>query len=518
MANLPGMAYRCRDNHERTLEFVSDGCFDLTGYTKGALINSAWVSFTALINPDDRELVQRQLREAAEDLRSYQLTYRIVTAYGDEKWVWERGSRSRHGLTDTGQFEGLLLDITENKLDEERRARLTTAVEQVAESIFITGLDGTIEYVNPAFEAITGYSLEYAIGKSPSFLKSGRHDEKYYRQLWDTLRRGEVWHGRFINKKKDDTLVELEASISPVRDAEGNVINFVAVERDETPMLELESQLRQAQKLEAVGSLAAGIAHEINTPIQFVGDNVRFLSDAFESLLRFIEKRVGSCPVIQGNSVEEGSCRGPRADLDLEFLGGEVPRAIEETLQGVERVATIVRAMKDFSHPDEREKVPIDINKALMTTLTVAHNELKYVADIETDLAANLPMVPCRPGSLNQVFLNLLVNAAHAIGEIVGDGRNGRGLIRVKTSGGAADVIIEISDTGVGIKKDIRDRVFETFFTTKEVGKGTGQGLAIARSVVVEQHGGTINFESEEGRGTTFRITLPLAPEEVPAH
>ncbi len=410
----------------------------------------------------------------------------------------------------------IIRDITESKLDEERKARLTAAVEQAVEAIIITDAEGVIQYVNPALEAITGYSRDEVVGQKPNLFRSGRHDTKFYQGLWDTLRRGGVWQGRFVNKRKDGSLVELEASISPVLDADRSIINYVALERDETEMLQLEAQLRQAQKLEAVGSLAAGIAHEINTPIQYVGDNVRFMSEAFNGVLQLLSKGVSSCPKCDHPIPLRILCSIVSPEIDIDFLSEEVPRAVDETLQGIERVATIVRAMKDFSHPDEREKVPTDINKALLTTLTVAHNELKYVAHVRTALDEELPLVACCPGSLNQVFLNLLVNAAHAIADVVGEGAAEKGWITVTTKRSDNYAIIEVNDTGTGIKKEIRDRIFDSFFTTKEVGKGTGQGLAIARSVIVDQHGGSITFDSEEGKGTTFRVTLPLITDTVP--
>lgn len=191
----------------------------------------------------------------------------------------------------------------------------------------------------------------------------------------------------------------------------------------------------------------------------------------------------------------------------------EIPKAIEQSLDGVARVATLVRAMKVFAHPDEKEKKATDINEALRSTLTVARNELKYAANVETELN-DVPFVVCNIGELNQVFLNLLVNAAHAIGDARKKaGTDEKGLIRVRTSSDEDAVLISIADTGCGIPEEIRDKVFDPFFTTKESGKGTGQGLAIARSVVVERHGGNPTFTSVVGKGTTFYIRLPLNPK-----
>jgi two-component system NtrC family sensor kinase len=289
--------------------------------------------------------------------------------------------------------------------------------------------------------------------------------------------------------------------------------------RDATQQLELETQLRQAQKLEAVGSLAAGIAHEINTPIQFVGDNIRFLADSFTGLMNVLDQhRVcrEKTASLLGEHEEFQQLRDLDKQLDVDYLKTEIPLAVEQSLEGVSRVSSIVRAMKDFSHIDEREMVLADVNQMLDTTLTVARNELKYVADIVKNLAPDLPAAECFRNDLNQVFLNLLINAAHAIQDVVGtDGDKGRGTITIATRRDGDSVVISISDTGAGIPEGIRDRIFEHFFTTKEVGKGTGQGLSIARSIIVEKHKGTITFDSVVGQGTTFHIGLPIARKEV---
>jgi len=278
----------------------------------------------------------------------------------------------------------------------------------------------------------------------------------------------------------------------------GLVLNL----RDVTDRHRLETELRHAQKLESVGQLAAGIAHEINTPVQFVGDNVRFLRDAFDGLILALE------PLAAAPDGERGTRAEPTAGgggSDLGFLTEEVPLAIDQTLQGVERIATIVRAMKAFGHPSSEEKAPADLNQAARNTLIVANNAFKYVADVVTELG-ELPPVWCHLGDINQVFLNLIVNAAHAME----DKRAGRGKLGVRTRVDGEQVEIAISDTGAGIPEALRDRVFDAFFTTKEVGRGTGQGLAIVRSVVVDKHGGSIRFDTEAGAGTTFFIRLPI--------
>lgn len=306
--------------------------------------------------------------------------------------------------------------------------------------------------------------------------------------------------------ESDDDRRQLESSLERV--AEELYARNEQLRRELGERYRLEGDLRQAQKLEAVGQLAAGIAHEINTPIQFVGDNVQFLKDALGSLLVAVDALGRIAASEDDRSRREAAAKQIVGEADLDYLVENAPRAFERTLEGIDRVTAIVRAMKEFAHPDTREKTEVDINHGLANTLVVARNELKYVADVETDFG-DLPTVPGHAGDLNQVFLNLLVNAAHAIGDVVRSTES-RGKIRVVTRRAGSFVEIAVSDTGAGIPESIRPRIFEPFFTTKPVGKGTGQGLAIARSIIVDKHGGSIAFESSVGDGTTFTIRLPL--------
>jgi signal transduction histidine kinase len=275
----------------------------------------------------------------------------------------------------------------------------------------------------------------------------------------------------------------------------------------------LEVELRQAQKLEAVGRLAAGIAHEINTPIQFIGDNTAFLSDAFAGLSELLSRqRQALASLGPPPEVAEGLARVEQ-ELEVAYLLEQVPQTIARTKEGVQRVATIVRAMKEFAHPDQKDMVAVDLNRALQATLEVARSEYKLVATVETAFQ-ELPPVRCHSGDVNQVFLNVIVNAAHAIADQV-KGTGAKGLIRIATAVTGEAVVVSISDTGGGIPESMRHQIFEPFFTTKEVGRGTGQGLAIARSVV-EKHHGTIEFDSAMGEGTTFRIRLPIGDAVQP--
>ncbi|HEX4230097.1 MAG TPA: ATP-binding protein [Bryobacteraceae bacterium] len=273
----------------------------------------------------------------------------------------------------------------------------------------------------------------------------------------------------------------------------------------------LEIQLIQAQKLESLGQLAAGLAHEINTPIQYLGDNCKFLSESFNALKRILVEYDGlmtqaaSCGHLK--LVVTGVAQLAK-ELDIEFLSQEIPRAIEQSIGGLDRVAQIVRAMKEFSHPGSTVKSPVNLNHSIENTLMVCRNEYKDVADVATDFSADLPPVYCFTGEINQAVLNLVVNAAHSIADAKRD--SGKGLIKVSTKLDGDFAEIRIQDNGTGIPKTIQDRVFDLFFTTKEVGRGSGQGLAMARNVAVKKHGGSLTFETVEGQGTTFILRIPV--------
>jgi two-component system, NtrC family, sensor kinase len=294
---------------------------------------------------------------------------------------------------------------------------------------------------------------------------------------------------------------------------QGLTFDITEIKTAENDRKKMELELRLAQKLESVGQLAAGLAHEINTPIQFVADTIRFVGDAFTDVLELVDVyRAVIADVAQrpGAAAERAAEVAEAEDIaDLEYLQERIPSAIGRGSDGVQRVTRIVQAMREFAHPPTVEQSPTDLNEALRSTLVVAANEYKYVADVETDLD-ELPMVICNGGDINQVFLNLIVNAAHAIEDVVGDG-GGRGTIRISTRRDGDDVVASIADTGIGMTPEVAARIFDPFFTTKDVGRGTGQGLALAHAIVVDRHGGHIGVETARGEGTRFDVRLPLA-------
>ncbi len=275
----------------------------------------------------------------------------------------------------------------------------------------------------------------------------------------------------------------------------------------------VEVQLRSAQKLEAVGQLAAGIAHEINTPAQYVGDNIRFLNESFNSTTEVLDAYNQLLIAARNDQIFPELLSKIEKTLeanDIEFLLEQIPSAISETMEGIGRISKIVLAMKEFSHPGKKEKFPSDLNRAIETTTTVARNEWKYVAELELCLDPMLPKVPCFLGEFNQCILNLVVNAAHAIGDAIQSSTDTRGKISICTRLDGNDVEIRVKDTGTGIPKAAQPRIFDPFFTTKEVGKGTGQGLTIVYNTIVKMHNGTVTFETTPGKGTVFILRLPV--------
>jgi PAS domain S-box-containing protein len=366
---------------------------------------------------------------------------------------------------------------------------------------------------NPGAERLYGYLASEAMGQSINFLLPPGASVR--NSVLQRIAGGERVSGHDTRvQTKGGSVITIALAASPIVDADGAVVGVSSIAHDTTERRRLEAELRHTQKLESVGQLAAGIAHEINTPIQFVGDNVRFLREAFEGLSRVVASyrrdHDSSDPTVPSEA------RRLDTETDVDYLTEEIPGAIDQTLEGVEQVATLVRAMKAFGHPSSEDKAPVDINEAIRNTLVVANNELKYIADVVTDLG-ELPPVWCHLSDINQVLLNLVVNAAHAIQEAVGDSGQ-RGRITVRTSRDDVDAVIEVTDTGVDIPAEIMDRIFEPFFTTKDVGVGTGQGLAIAHSLIHDRHHGTIGVQSQPGEGTTFRIRLPFAdPNRTPS-
>ena len=465
------------------------------------------------VDPNCRREMQRLIGEfgAVQNFEA-----ETIRKDGSRMWL----SMSVLAIRENGvvvRYEGMNEDISARK-EMENAMRET---EQKYRGIFdnaIVGIyqstpDGRVLSLNASMAASFGYDSPEEALKCSAEIASQRYVDPNRREEFKRLmdRDGSVQNFESEFYRKDGSKFWLAMSARAVCE-NGVVVRYEGMSEDVTERKLLQAQLLQAQKLESVGQLAAGIAHEINTPTQYIGDNVRFLKEAFqtlEGLLTTYERCFSAAAKNQlsRETLQEAAVTVDKADAP--YLLEEIPKAIDQTLEGVGRVAALVNAMKEFSHPDTKEKTALDLNRAIASTITVARNEWKYVADLETDFDPSLPSVSCHPGEFNQVILNLIVNAAHAIGDVAHQGGPQRGTIRVETRRSAEWAEIRIEDTGTGIAEKFRSRIFDPFFTTKEIGKGTGQGLAIARSVVVDKHGGSIHFETEEGKGTTFIIRLP---------
>jgi PAS domain S-box-containing protein len=389
---------------------------------------------------------------------------------------------------------------------------------------------GVIVYANRALALLHGYEdPRELIGRDVTAISSKVMPDEAREALWRNMqgRRETRMESEIVRGDGSRLLVGFTAA--PLFDALGGLTHIVIIGADitarragEIKQRELQEQLvaqmqerermaielQLAQKLESVGRLAAGLAHEINTPIQYVGDSIHFLKSAFVDLSRFIDScRRDLIPPAQAQGLRE-----LEVGCDLEFLRQEIPNAFERTLEGTARVTNLVRAMKEFAYPDAPEHVPADLNRAIETTIAVARNEYKYAATLTTRLG-ELPPVLCNVGELNQVFLNLIVNAAHAVEDAGKDAVNGRIEIETRADGEMAQ--ISIADNGCGIPAANLAKIFDPFYTTKEVGRGTGQGLAIARSIVVDRHGGEVDVQSSPGVGTTFTVRLPVRGSAV---
>jgi len=498
----------------------------LLGYEPGEIDD--WKKINHPEELDQLNELWKNIRQKKTD--RYDIEKRLLCKDGNFRWflvhgqvIWDNDAK--------GAIIGTTQNINERKLIEktlQESEEMFRAISSSAhDAIIMIDNDGNISYWNNAAGEMFGVSSDEVRGKNfhEMFAPEKYHDRhnKAFKIFQNT---GE---GAAIGKnielaayRKDGTEFPVSLSLSSVKlnekwHAIGIVRDITERKKEEKERQILEQEINQARKLEAVGSLAAGIAHEINTPIQFVGDNTNFIADSFKSIISLIESYDDLWQkAMAGGDLASLDSERVKANetADLEYLKTEIPSAIEQTLEGVQRVTKIVRAMKNFAHSDEGTKSMSKINDMLESTLTVARNELKYVADVKTNFCKELPDIECYRDDLNQVFLNLLINAAQTIADVVGDGSAGKGTITVSTARDNDNVIIRISDTGKGIPRSIQDRIFDHFFSTKDVGKGSGQGLAIARKIVVEKHEGSLDFETEEGKGTTFIIRLPISVRE----
>ena len=398
------------------------------------------------------------------------------------------------------------------ELSQLREAELyKTLAEKSFSGVFLIQ-DERFVYITKQAADYYGYDVESLIGTKPEKIVFPEDRVSIRLLAVDMLKGNRTTPYEYRVITKDNKVRWIMETISPIN-FDGRPA-FMGNCIDITERRQREIQDLHSQKLEAVGQLAAGIAHEINTPIQFVGDNIHFMEGAFQDILSVISmldllKNIDSrdLPSVRG-LIERISKK--KEGIDFGYLSAEIPLAIRQSLDGLQRVTKILQAMREFSHPGGEEMSSMDINKAIESTITLSRNEWKYSADLTATLASDLPLVQGYPADFNQVILNLIVNAAQALQEKVEKGKAVKGRIEISTRQDGKDVEICIRDTGPGIPPEAQSRVFDPFFTTKEVGKGTGQGLAIAQNIIVHKHGGKIFFETKPGEGTAFYIRLPI--------
>jgi len=379
------------------------------------------------------------------------------------------------------------------------RTLLRTMIDLIPAFIYAKDVGSRFIAMNAALARNMGTAAADAIGKTDFDFFAPELAKKFYSDEQALLKSGTAIID--LEEPGFDAVTGMPRTVCtskvPLRDENGEVIGIIGVGFDITERKIAEQRLAASEHLESIGRLAAGVAHEINTPIQYLNDSVYFIREAMQDLLAQNAKLAAALP------------KPPEPDEDIEDLKRELPPALDRVVDGLARIAEIVRSMKEFSHVDQREMARIDLNRAINSTLVIARSEYKYIADLKTDFQ-ELPLVTCHGGQVNQVVLNLVVNAAHAIADKnKAGGMAGMGLITVTTRIEDGFAVISISDTGGGIPEAIRKRIFEPFFTTKEVGRGTGQGLSIAHNVI-KAHGGKLDFVTELGKGTTFNVRLPL--------
>jgi PAS domain S-box-containing protein len=402
---------------------------------------------------------------------------------------------------------------------------LSTTLMSIAEGVIIVDEEGRVMYYNQAAETISGYQAA-EVAEKPLESVFRLIDPNTQQAIPDPLARlYEMNHLEEIDPNykspllvtKSEERIPVSGSIAPIKSLAGELVGHVLVFQNIAEKLKAEAQMLLSQKMEAVGQLAAGIAHEINTPIQYIGDNLRFLQKMvarFSSILDVYQK----ITLEAGRAVSQedvDAIEAARNQYRIQHFLDESPIAVQEALNGVERVRKIVLAMREFSHPSEKQMKPADINHGIETTIIISRNEWKYIADLETDLDGDLPLVSCQIDEINQVILNMIINAAQAIQERIHPGSNEKGKILIQTRKSDNKVLINIQDTGKGIPEEILPRIFEPFFTTKGVGKGTGQGLSMAHNIIVNKHKGRITVTSKVGQGTTFTMEIPMDPWQV---
>jgi PAS domain S-box-containing protein len=497
---------------------INDAYCKMVGLSRSDLIGKP---FSILYKYEQRDSILSYYKQRFLSKEIETFLQKEITLWNDEKVFIELTST----FLDLEDGQLLLLSVIrdisayiaiENSLKREKE-ELSVILKSIGEGVISTNDDDKIILMNKAIEDIFGYKSEDLSGM-------------YMIELFELLKtnyqfyEGNLNYNTLYGMHPNNPLmvserIEIETksgekktllcSSSEVKKQKGTERGYVYVFKDITKQIEVETQLLLAQKMESIGQLAAGIAHEINTPMQYINDNTSFLEDAFSSIKQYVDTLN---ELITDNEKMDGFqfLKSKKVELDIDYLTSEIPVAISQSRFGIDKVSNIVRAMKDFSHPGLKEKVLSDINRGIEITSIISKNEWKYVAELELNLDDTLPPVFCNIDEINQVVLNMIVNGAHAIKEKNDSSQSQKGKITIFTELNFENVEIKITDTGAGIKSENISRIFNPFFTTKEVGKGTGQGLAIAHNIIVNNHKGEILVDSVLGEGTTFTIKIPI--------
>jgi two-component system NtrC family sensor kinase len=409
---------------------------------------------------------------------------------------------------------------------QESFGQFSRLVNNVAEVLYSASLTDPIrmEFINSRIESITGFDAEQICTGRIDWMELVHTDDRsgLLGAYEDCKRSGKGFELEYRIVKKDGNICDVLDRAVPVFDDNGHICGIDGMITEITCRKRAQRELDRTQMLQNLGRLTAGIAHEINTPIQFVGDNLHFLSNSFQHINELLKIYGDFNEIVISRPDGDESIPAAiekiaafKEQTDIDFIVSEIPHAIAQTVDGINRVSTMIKAMRDFSHIDERRMAPADLNKALNTAIVILRNEIKYTADVKMELDGDLPQVLCCIDEINQVFLILLINAAQSISEFAAGQSSKRGVITITTKFVDGNVVISISDTGGGIAPEIRDRIFEAFFTTKPAGMGTGQGLSIARSIIVDRHAGSLEFETEDGTGTTFTVSLPVERKKI---
>ena len=502
MNNLPGLVYRCRNDENWTMEFVSKGSFQLTGYQPDEILNNKKTSYNQLIHPDYREKLRNDVQTALKTGRSFQVQYPIIDATNAEKWVWEQGCGIYSDNDELLGIEGFIADITELKKAEEDRINLAAIVESSDDAIIAKSLDGEITNWNAGAEKIYGYTANEAIGKDISILfPPDRPGE--VTQLLEKLKSGErIDHFETVRQRKDGQQIHVSLTLSPVKDTEGNIVSASTIARDITERKKAEEQARlhqqqllQADKMASLGILVSGVAHEINNPNNLILLNASILREVWGDLLPILKNHYES--------------NGDFSVGGLPYLNSrdKIGKLFSGITDGADRIQKIVESLKDFARQDTGDlNQQIDINKMIESAIVIAHNLIKKSTHcFSVEYGEKLPLVKGNYQQLEQVVINLLTNACQALVSM--DNK-----ITLSTTKKFENVIIKVFDEGTGIPKENLKRVFDPFFTTKRATGGTGLGLSISYNII-KDHNGELAFESKPGKGTTATVKLPVSKD-----